>query len=201
MTDDDQRVDPRYDPAFQRGFDGPVTTGQRPRSVQRPGLVAPAPYRAETEVPHPDEVPLTRSADAEDRTSSADRTPDRTSRADRTPDRMSDRMSDRAPEPISDRTPDHISDPASDPDHVSSRRLTRNPFLVALVVLGLTLTIGGIALANQARMLVSVRGGAATDLDYWFLQSSVVAAPLAIIAGVGILSGVLFVAAAAWNRR
>jgi hypothetical protein len=61
--------------------------------------------------------------------------------------------------------------------------------------------IGGIGWANQARSIVATRGGASTDLDYWFLQASVVAAPLTILTGVGILAGVLFVAAAAWNRR
>jgi hypothetical protein len=87
------------------------------------------------------------------------------------------------------------------PPAAATRGLARNPFLLALVVLGLALTIGGGAWANQARQLVSVRGGAGSELDYWFLQASVVGAPLTIIAGIAILAGVLFVAAAAWNRR
>jgi hypothetical protein len=41
----------------------------------------------------------------------------------------------------------------------------------------------------------------ATELDYWYLQASVVGAPLTIITGIAIFAGVLFVAAAAWNRR
>jgi hypothetical protein len=82
----------------------------------------------------------------------------------------------------------------------TARRLRRNPFLVALVVLGLGLTIGGLIWANQARLLVSGRGAAATDLDYWFLQATVTGAPLTIVAGISILAGVLFVAATAWNR-
>jgi hypothetical protein len=97
-----------------------------------------------------------------------------------------------------------VAEPEPAPDYVSfgaTRRLSRNPFLLALVVLGAAMTIGGIAWANQARLLVATRGGAATDLDYWFLQASVVAAPLTIIAGIGILAGVLFIAATAWNRR
>ena len=173
MTEDDKRsgkrVDPRYDPAFQRGFEGSVTSGLRTRPVQRPELVTPAPYRAtEAEAPplslvreaSPREVELTRSAAVDE------------------------------PEPA----PDYVAFGAT-------RRLSRNPFLLALVVLGAAMTIGGIAWANQARLLVATRGGAATDLDYWFLQASVVAAPLTIIAGIGILAGVLFIAATAWNRR
>jgi hypothetical protein len=50
-------------------------------------------------------------------------------------------------------------------------------------------------------MLVATRGGAATDLDYWFLQASVVGAPQTIVAGIGIIAGVLFIAAIAWNKR
>jgi hypothetical protein len=163
-----KRVDPRYDPAFQRGFDGAVTSGLRSRPVQRPELVTPAPYRAaEAQAPAESlgeapsrEVELTRSAAVEE------------------------------PEPA----PEYLSFGAT-------RRLSRNPFLLTLVVLGAAMTIGGIAWANQARLLVATRGGAATDLDYWFLQASVVAAPLTIIAGIGILAGVLFIAATAWNRR
>ena len=47
MTDDDQRVDPRYDPAFQRGFEGEVASGLRTRTaVRRSALVTPAPFRS-----------------------------------------------------------------------------------------------------------------------------------------------------------
>ncbi|CAN5545431.1 hypothetical protein BH09ACT4_BH09ACT4_21370 [soil metagenome] len=167
MTED-QRVDPRYDPAFQRGFAGSVTSGVRSRtSVRRTALVSPAPYRAaapevEVEDYGVQDVEPTRSAATAD------------------------------PEP----TPESVA--------VSSHRmreLTRNPFVVALVALGLVMSIGGIAWANQARQLVAARGGAATELDYWFLQASVVAAPLTILAGIGILAGVLFIAAGVWSRR
>jgi hypothetical protein len=167
MTDD-KRVDPRYDPAFQRGFEGSVTSGTRTRSaVRRPTLVSPASYRSAEAAPV---VEVTAVRDAEP------------ARASVVPE----------PEPAAD----FVAEPVS-----SLRELTRNPFLVTLVVLGLVMTIAGVAWANQARQLVASRGGAGTELDYWFLQASVVAAPLTIIAGIGILAGVLFIAAAAWNRR
>jgi hypothetical protein len=70
--------------------------------------------------------------------------------------------------------------------------------MVTLVVLGLVLIIGGVAWANHARQTVT---DLATELDYWYLQASVLGAPLTIITGIGVLAGVLFVAAAAWNRR
>jgi hypothetical protein len=165
MTDDDQRIDPRYDPAFQRGFEGQVTSGLRARTaVRRSALVSPAPFRSsepESDVEEygvEDAAPTRAAADAD-------------------------------PDPAPGFVPFR---------QAGVRELGRNPFLITLVVLGLALTIGGIAWANQARQTVA---DLATELDYWYLQASVVGAPLAIIAGIAVLAGVLFVAAAAWNRR
>lgn len=165
MTDDDQRVDPRYDPAFQRGFEGQVTSGLRARtSVRRSALVSPAPYRSGGQEPEVEENGVQEAGQTR---TGAD------------------------------------AEPAPPPEQVSVqsagvRNLGRNPFLIALVVLGLTLTIAGIVWANQARATVT---DLATELDYWFLQASVVGAPLTIVAGIAVLAGVLFVAAVAWNRR
>jgi hypothetical protein len=165
MTDEDQRVDPRYDPAFQRGFEGEVKSGLRSRtSVRRTALVSPAPYRSGEPEPAVEEYGV------------QDATQTRTG-------------ADAEPEPAPDHVPVRV---------VGMRDLRRNPFLVTLVVLGLVLTIGGAAWANQARQAVA---DLATELDYWYLQASTVGAPLTIIAGIAILAGVLFVAAAAWNRR
>lgn len=165
MTDDDQRVDPRYDPAFQRGFEGKVTSGLRTRtSVRRSALVAPAPYRTGEPEPEVEEYGVQEASQT--RTGA-----------------------DAEPEPAPDYVPVRS---------VGMRDLGRNPFLITLVVLGLALTIGGIAWANQARQTVA---DLATELDYWYLQASVVGAPLTIITGIAVLAGVLFVAAGAWNRR
>jgi hypothetical protein len=160
MTDDDKRVDPRYDAAFQRGFEGEVASGVRSRTaVRRSALVTPAPFRSGGPEPEVEEATTTRTgAHAE-------------------------------PEPA----PDYLPVRA-----LGMRDLGRNPFLITLVALGIALTIGGIAWANQARQTVV---DLATELDYWYLQASVVGAPLTIITGIAVLAGVLFVAAAAWNRR
>ena len=167
MTDE-QQVDPRYDRAFQRGFEGAVASGVRSRtSVRRTALVAPAPYRTTEPEPQVEEYGV------------QDVAPTRSSAED---------------EP--EEAPDLV--PAS---QVTVRDLTRNPFLIVLSVLGVALVIAGGAWANQGRQLVAARGGASNELDYWFLQSTVVAAPLTILAGIAILAGVLFVAATAWNRR
>ena len=165
MTDDDKRVDPRYDPAFQRGFEGEVASGLRSRtSVRRSALVSPAPFR--TGEPEPDVEAYGVQEAGQTRTGA-----------------------EAEPEP----TPEFV--PARS---AGVRDLGRNPFLIALVALGLALTIGGIAWANQARQTVA---DLATELDYWYLQASFVGAPLTIITGIAVLAGVLFVAAGAWNRR
>jgi hypothetical protein len=169
MTDKDGRVDPRYDPAFQRGFEGTVTSGLRSRtSVRRSALVSPAPYRSAEPEPEVEEYGVQEA------------TTTRTG-------------AEAEPEPA----PAYVA--AAQP--AGLRDLRRNPFLVALVVLGLVMTLGGGVWANQARQAVAERGGASTELDYWFVQATVVGAPLTIVAGIGILAGVLFIAAAAWNRR
>jgi hypothetical protein len=165
---EDKRVDPRYDPAFQRGFEGTVTSGLRSRtSVRRTALVSPAPYRNTGPEPEVEDYGV---QDVEPTRTAAEEEPEP------------------APELVTARTG-------------TLRDLTRNPFLVALVVLGLVLIIGGTAWANQARGLVAARGGASTDLDYWFLQASTTAAPMTILVGIAIIAGVMFVAAIAWNRR
>jgi hypothetical protein len=165
MTDEDKRVDPRYDAAFQRGFEGEVASGLRTRtSVRRSALVAPAPYRSGEPEPEVEEHGVQEAGQTR---TGAEAEPEP------------------APEFVSVRS-------------VGMRDLGRNPFLITLVVLGLALTIGGIAWANQARLSVA---DLATELDYWYLQASTVGAPLTIITGIAVLAGVLFVAAAAWNRR
>jgi len=165
MTDDDQRVDPRYDPAFQRGFEGQVTSGMRTRtSVRRSALVSPAPYRSGEPEPDVEEYGVQEAG--ETRTGA-----------------------EAEPEPA----PDYVVVPRA-----GGRDPRRNPFLITLVVLGAALMIGGVAWANQVRQIVV---DLATELDYWFLQVSVVGAPLTILTGIGVLAGVLFFLASAWSRR
>lgn len=166
MTDE-QRVDPRYDPAFQRGFEGTVSSTVRARAaVRRDAIVSPAPFRSAEAEPEVDDQGVEAAAPA---LASTDET---------------------------------FEPPELVPVNRSlGREFFRNPFVVLLVLLGGGMIIGGSVWANQGRALVAARGGASTELDYWFLQATVTSAPLTILAGIGILAGVLFLAAAFWNRR
>lgn len=79
---------------------------------------------------------------------------------------------------------------------LTSRELVRNPYLVALALLGVALIVVGAVWAVRARQMVTM-----TDPDYWFLQASVFAAPLATVTGLAMIGAVLAVFAVAWNRR
>jgi hypothetical protein len=166
MTDE-QKVDPRYDPAFQRGYEGTVQSAVRTRTaVRRSTVVSPAPYRSVEPEPHVDEHGAEEA------------------------------------EPSLAATDERFAPPELVPvSRVTMREFARNPFVILLVLLGGGMIIGGALWANQARALVAARGGASTELDYWFLQATVVSAPLTILAGIGVLAGVLFLAAGVWNRR
>lgn len=175
MTDEKQKIDPRYDAAFQRGFEGQVRSGSHADAVvRRSALVSSRSYRSGE--PAPDFA----EQDEQRAEGESDQNVPESGLHHETAGGLSV-----APQP----TPRHS---------VTMRDLLRNPFLVVLVVLGLALTIGGIAWANQARMAV---GSVATELDYWYLQVSVVGVPATILTGVTMLAGVLFVAAVTWNRR
>jgi hypothetical protein len=173
MTDD-KRVDPRYDPAFQRGFDGEVSTGSRQRTAaRRTAVVASAPYREPADaVPEDDltpgvvEAPLTRSA---------------------------------APARPDDTAPSVAVDRAERADEV--RRVMRNPFHIALAVLGLLLIIGGGSALGVLYATVIATGGAGSDTDYWVFETVLFAGPLAIALGVTIWAALLFLLGRAWQRR
>lgn len=183
MPDDDARIDPRYDPAFQRGFDGEVVSGQRGRSagVLRSAVTSPAPYRARPDsVPDGDEpaglveAPVTRAT----RLASSGQAP-----------------SDDA-EQSSGYDTEYDDDTIYRPSGV--RGMLRNPFVIALIVLDALLIVSGIAWFGGSRALVS--GNVTSELDYWLLQTSVVGAPIVVAAGALVLAGLLALFARAWQR-
>ncbi len=178
MPDDDARIDPRYDPAFQRGFDGEVVSGQRGRSagVLRSAVTAPAPYRTPIDaVPDGDE-----------------------------PVGLSEAPVTRATRLSTTGGADGAADDGYDADddaiyrHRGARGLLRNPFVIALMALDAALLISGVAWFAGSRALVS--GNVTSELDYWLLQTSVVGAPIVVAAGALVLAGLLALFARAWQR-
>jgi hypothetical protein len=171
MTDE-QNVDPRYDPAFQRGYQGTVESTVRTHAaVRRSAVVSPAPYRPAEPGPQVDEQGV------------------------------DEQGVDEAEPALAATDEQYVPAQLVPVSRVTLREFARNPFVILLILLGGGMIIGGSLWANQGRALVAARGGASTELDYWFLQATVVSAPLTILAGIGILAGVLFLAAGVWNRR
>lgn len=173
MTDEDARIDPRYDPAFQRGFDGEVVSGARRRNaaVMRSAVTSSAPYRpAEDSVPDGDEP--------------VDLDEVRPTRAAQLAGQDTDAV-----------TADYDDQPYRPR---GTRGLVRNPFVVALMALGVLLLIGGIAWFNLSRAMVSAT--VTSELDYWLLQTSVVGAPIIFAAGAVVAAALLVMFARAWER-
>ena len=168
---DEPKIDPRYDPAFQRGFTGEVQTGQHPHGAvraTRPPTQAPttdSPVRraeplAGTSVP-PAYLVESPDDDADD---SAD---------------LRDEV---------------------EVDEAPARPLTRNPYVLVLTLLGAALVVAGVSWAITGRATMTDSGALASERDYWYVQAALLGAPISIAAGVLIISGVLFMFAHAWSR-
>jgi hypothetical protein len=168
---DEPKIDPRYDPAFQRGFTGEVQTGQHPHGAvraTRPPTQAPvtdSPIRraeplADTSVP-PAYLVTTPDDDADD---SAELRDD------------------------------------AEVEEARARPLTRNPFILVLTLLGASLVVAGISWAITGRATMTDSGALASERDYWYVQAALLGAPVSIAAGALILAGVLFMFAHAWSR-
>ena len=172
---DRPKIDPRYDPAFQRGFTGEVETGQHPHGAVR--------------ATHP-----------------PTQSPAQTPVAD-TPQRRAEPLADASVPPAYAVAPadDETDDAAVIQDEVEAeelpaRPLTRNPFLVVLALLGAALIVAGISWAITGRATMTDSGSLASERDYWYVQASLLGAPVTIAAGLLIIAGVLFMFAHAWNR-
>ena len=176
-TDDHTEFDPRFDPAFQRGFDAapPAVRPQPPRTATRAfeRTAPPAPVALSPSYPQPvTETPAVVTSQAG-------------------PSVVS-------PVPHDDaeaRLPTRAADDAAAEDW---RR--RNPFLLAVAVVSVALIAGGVWGVQAAREPF-LQTNAAANTDYVGLQMLVLFAPLAIVLGLAAGIGILFFYAAAWQRR
>lgn len=170
-------IDPRFDPAFQRGYDGSVVTGSRADAAARRS----APYVASAL-----QRPVAEAANTE--------------RAPRPP-----AAPPAGPAPLASEA-DAETPPASAPVVVQVaapvlRAPWMNPFVVAVTVLGIVVLALGIWLMQETYRVFAADNGFQSQVDYWFQNVSIVGGPLAVAVGVLILSGVLFVCASYWARR
>jgi hypothetical protein len=179
MSDDTKaNIDPRFDPAFQRGFDpatpvreripqpaprhelatptqpAPGATPTRPVAPSRPSVAAPVP-RLSVALNGDDDLPVVMTGqDAEE--------PDRT------------------PSPESS--------------------LARNPFLITLAIVAVVLVAVGIWLFVQAGNEFNSRQ-VRSQGDYMSLDATIHMAPFIAMLGAATAIGVLFQFAAKWRKR
>lgn len=171
-------IDPRYDPAFQRGFDGQVATGSRAEVAARRS----APYVASA---------LQRPA--------ADHAPSPSPAAVKADPAAQIGLPPADPTASGEQSPAevvvvHATDQPARPPWT-------NPFAIAVFVLGVIVLAIGVWLLQETSRIAQSPEGFSTQADYWFMQSGMIAAPIALGLGIAILSGVLFLCAAYWSRR
>ena len=169
--DDGAPIDPRYDKAFQRGFDGEVATGPRGQStLRRTAAVNPAPARMAAqpveqfepaEVEQPEHLPTLA---------------------------LAPQAAAAAP---NESTPAHVTTP---------RELIRNPFMIALGVLGALLILVGAIWAYEGFATIVKNGGTRNEVEFWAAQTMSFGAPLAIVVGLGVAAVLLVLFGRSWQR-
>lgn len=168
---DGAAIDPRYDPAFQRGFDGEVATGPRGQStLRRTAAVNPAPARM---APQP--VEQVDPAAVDDDVQLSSRHPE--------------------PEPIGVASIDPAPAPVATP-----RELMRNPFTIALAGLAVLLILVGAIWAYEGFATIVKNGGTRNEVEFWAAQTMSFGAPLAIVVGLAVAAVLLVLFGRSWQR-
>lgn len=173
--DEGAAIDPRYDRAFQRGFEGEVTTGPRGQStLRRTAAVNPAPAR--------------RTAQVVDRVDRVEPIPVEQPE----PSRLA---------PESESAPAAVVAGSVDPEPVTTPRdLIRNPFIIALAVLGALLILVGSIWAYEGFAAIVKNGGTRNEVEFWAAQTMSFGAPLAIVVGLGVVAVLLVLFGRSWQR-
>lgn len=177
--DDPERVDPRYDPAFQRGYAGEVRMGHRGESaLRRTAAVASAPDRA---------------------AAAAAAMPPATARSAQEASPVSGipHAEVHAAGPASSR-PEAPDEPILISEPSSARDVTRNPFYLAVAALAVLLIVGGAVWLNQGFAAIA-DDRTSTTVGYYAAMAMSFGAPLTIGIGVAIIAGLLFVLARGWR--
>lgn len=202
MSDDGEtRFDPRFSPAFQRGFDPenpdapPSEAARRAAATSALGHpIATAESLAQPRMNFPSVVPV---AQPGQQPTPVPQSPPR-------PVLQPWQQPGQHPEP----RPfggDDLSDGVvvmGEVDAPSTVRVhLRNPWLLTLAAIALVLVTTGVLLYSRAANAYTSNGDFVAPGDYVLLEASLAAAPLMILLGAATAIGVLFVFAARWRPR
>jgi hypothetical protein len=200
-VDDAAMIDPRYDPAFQRGYSGEVVSSPRGSAALRRAAAAstsamsttpsrPTPERIEDFRPitpaTPAPVSLAAGMDAGDLAAS-DMGASDLDAASRLPTVSA------AAAPLAPRAPG--PSPA-----VTPQELARNPFVIAIAAIALFLIVAGAVWAAQGFASIIQNGGTRNEVKFWAAQTMTFGAPLAIVVGFAVVAVLLALFARAWQR-
>jgi hypothetical protein len=199
MTTPPQDFDPRFDPAFQRGFSGEQ---RDPRDAQRPGASAQgaSSYAANdygapqySQPPRPTPVATRTVSPGQPAVGPSAQSPATAPRDDFAPQEYPGGVFD-------DFSTNPHADPNANPDAAADAARPRraNPFLIALAAISVLLVVGG-AWGVQAARDPFLRSNAAANTDYVGLQILAIFAPVAIVLGIATAVGILFVYAVRWR--
>jgi hypothetical protein len=191
---DEKDLDPRFDPAFQRGYSGDVVTQRRRPSIGTP-TVTPAGQVGRPTPPYPVPTRGAHSAAA----APANQGQDSTSAAATigAPPAANAGVAPAEPTAASARL-DSIAGVGGPDDAEPEERSRFNPFLLALIIIAIVLIAVGIWAAQFVMQSFGSDGTAFTS--YFILLLASFGAPLSITLGVATLVGVLFVFASRWRR-
>ncbi len=167
-------IDPRYDPAFQRGYDGPVSTGSRTDAGARA-------------VGAPRVTSALRRADPESRRAASDDPVERTSLP-AEPDPQPHAAASAEPAIV------HVAAPVMRPPWT-------NPFAIVVAVLSIATLGVGLLLLQESLRLVTSNDGFETQLDYWTLQWGLWGGSILTGVGLAMVAAVLLFCAVYWSRR
>jgi hypothetical protein len=168
-------IDPRYDPAFQRGYDGAVATGSRTDAATRrtaphvtSALQRPVPPPA---VSRPADGPFEQIIGPPPGAPAADAAPAASASA-----------------------IVQVAAPAMRPPWT-------NPFAILVALVGIVALGVGVWLLQETYQLTQSEDGFQDQTDYWFLQWGMIGGPVFAALGVAILVAVLVLCAVYWSRR
>lgn len=184
---DGAAIDPRYDPAFQRGFEGEVQTGAHGQStLRRTAAVNPAPARPAAQ--RVEEVRVgpvpTPSAFAPE--------------SERPPVVGLPGMAGSPTSP--DGAEAQVPMVAGAASVATPRELLRNPFVIALAALAAVLILAGAVWAYEGFATIVKNGGTRNEVEFWAAQTMSFGAPLAIVVGLAVVAALLVVFGRGWQR-